>query len=50
MPDAFITMISLSVDILLSTCTTAINSAIGAITRMSSGTIMPVMPTKIRID
>jgi hypothetical protein len=49
MPAAFITMISESVDSLLSTCATAISSAIGAITRMSSGIIRPVMPTKTRM-
>ena len=49
MPAAFITMISQSVDSLLSTWATAINSAIGAITRTSSGMIRPVMPTKTRM-
>ena len=49
MPAAFITMISESVDSLLSTCTTAISSAIGAITRISSGMIRPVMPTNTRM-
>ena len=49
MPAAFITMISESVDSLLSTCATAISSAIGAITSTSSGMIRPVMPTKTRM-
>ena len=49
MPAAFITMISESLDSLLSTCATAISSAIGAITRTSSGMIRPVMPTKTRM-
>ena len=49
MPAAFMTMISESVDSLLRICATAINSAIGAITSTSSGTIKPVMPTKTRM-
>ena len=49
MPAAFITMISESVDSLLSTCATAISSAIGAITSTSSGMISPVMPMKTRM-
>ena len=49
MPAAFITMISESVDSLLSMCATAINSAIGAITRTSNGMISPVMPTNTRM-
>jgi hypothetical protein len=49
MPAAFITMISESVDSLLSTCATAISSAIGAITSTSSGMIRPVMPMKTRM-
>ena len=48
MPAEFMTMISQSVDSLLSTCATAISSAIGAITRISSGMISPVMPTNTR--
>src|SRR3954468_21688985 len=44
MPAAFITMISLSVESLLSTCATAISSAIGAITSTSNGMIRAVMP------
>ncbi len=49
MPAAFMTMISESVDSLLSACATAISSAIGAITRTSSGMIRPVMPTNTSI-
>ena len=49
MPAAFITMSSKSLDILLSTCATAISSAIGAITSTSNGMISPVMPTKTRM-
>ena len=49
MPAAFITMISESVDSLLSVCAAAISSAIGAITNTKSGMIRPVMPTKTRI-
>ena len=49
MPAAFITMISESVDSLLSMCATAITSAIGAITSTSSGMISPVMPMKTRM-
>ena len=48
MPAAFMTMISESFDSLLSVCAAAISSAIGAITRTSSGTIRPVMPMKTR--
>src|SRR5690242_8337541 len=49
MPAAFITMISESFDILLRTCVTAMSSAIGAITKTSSGMIRPVMPMNTRI-
>ena len=49
MPAEFMTMISELFDSLLSTCATAISSAIGAITRTSSGMISPVMPTKTRM-
>ena len=49
MPEAFITMISELLDILLSTCAAAIRKAIGAITITSSGMIRPVMPMKTRM-
>jgi hypothetical protein len=49
MPDAFITMSSESLPSLLSTCATAIISAIGAMIRTSSGTMRPVMPMKTRM-
>ena len=49
-PAAFITMISESVDSLLSVCAAATNSAIGAITSTSNGMIRLVMPIKTRID
>jgi hypothetical protein len=49
MPAEFMMMISESVDSLLSTCATAISSAIGAMTRIKSGMIIPVMPTKTRM-
>src|SRR5665213_2366876 len=49
MPAEFMTMISESLESLLSTCATAISSAIGAITSINSGMIIPVMPTKTRM-
>ena len=48
MPDAFITMISESVASLLSTCTIAIKSAIGASTMISAGITSAVMPMKTK--
>jgi hypothetical protein len=49
MPDAFITMSSESFPSLLSTCATAIISAIGAMIRTSNGTMRPVMPMKTKM-
>ena len=49
MPAAFMTISSESLLSLLSTCATAIISAIGAISRTSSGMISAVMPTKTRM-
>ena len=49
MPAEFITMISESVDSLLRMCAAAMTSAIGAITRTSSGMISPVRPMKTRM-
>ena len=48
-PAPFMTIISESVPSLFSTCAIATTSAIGAITRIKSGTISPVMPTNTRM-
>ncbi len=48
MPAAFITISSESLPSLLSTCATAIISAIGAMIRTSSGMMRPVMPMKTK--